>query len=85
MESTPTKHDHATTAPLIRHSSYIQAVSALRYVTPSLPLVHSYLSQYDYSLILQMHATFAYFLVCSGFSLVLGIFDQMRLHVKFDQ
>ena len=78
-ESTTTKHDHATAAAITRHPSYMQAVSALRFVIPSSPLVHSYLPQYDYSLILQMHATFDYFLVCTGLSLVLRIFNQIRL------
>jgi hypothetical protein len=81
---TPTKHDQATAAAMTRHPSYMQAVSALSYVTPSSPLTHSNLSLYDYSLISQMHATFAYFLVRSGLSLVLRIFNQMRLSVKFD-
>ena len=83
-ESSTTKDDHAATAAIWRHPSYMQAVNTLRYVTPSSPLLHSYLPRYDYSLILQMHATFAYFLVCSGLSLVLRIFNQMRLVVEFD-
>ena len=78
-ESSTTKDDHAATAAIWRHPSYMQVVSTLRYVTPSSPLFHSYLSRHDYSLILQMHATFAYFSVCSGLSLMLRIFSQMRL------
>ena len=79
-----TKHDHATAAAITRHPSYMQVVSALRFVIPSSPLVHSYLSQYDYNLMLQVHATFAYFLVCFGLSLVLKISNQTRLGIEFD-
>ena len=83
-ESSTAKYDHATTAAIWRHPSYIQVVSTLRNVTSSLALFHSYLSQYDYSLILQMHATFPYYLVCYSLSLVLRIFNPMRLVIKFD-
>ena len=49
------------------------------------PILHSYLSSFEHSLILQdAYKLCQIFLVCSSFSLVLGIFDQMRLRVKFD-
>ena len=39
MEKTSTiKYDHATSAAISRHPSYMQVVSALRYVTPSSPI-----------------------------------------------
>ena len=37
-ESSTTKHDHATSAAISRHRSYMQVVSALRYVTPTSPI-----------------------------------------------
>ena len=37
-ESSTIKYDHATYAAISRHPSYMQVVSALRYVTPSSPI-----------------------------------------------
>ena len=37
-ESSTTNHDHATSVAISRHPSYMQVVSALRYVTPSSPI-----------------------------------------------
>ena len=86
-ESLTTRCNHATTAATPRLSSIYAAgkyTQVWAKVIQCSPILHSYLSPLEHSLILQMHAIFACFLVCSGFSLVLGIFDQMRLHVKFD-
>ena len=83
-ESWTTRCNHATTAATPRLTSiyvagkYAQVCTKVSQCSSTL---HSYLSPFEYSL---MHTTFAYFLVCSGFSLALGIFNQMRLRVKFD-
>ena len=86
-ESLTTRCNHATTAATPRLPSIYDAgkyTQVCAKVSQCSPILHSYLSPFEHSLILQMHAIFACFLVCSGFSLVLGIFDQMRFHVKFD-
>ena len=83
-ESSTTRCDHATTAATPRLPSmyatgkYTQVCAKVSQCSSTL---HSYLSPFEYSL---MHTTFTYFLVCSGFSLALGIFNQMRLRVKLD-
>ena len=38
LESSTIKYDHATSSAISRHPSYMQVVSALRYVTPSSPI-----------------------------------------------
>ena len=38
LESSTIKYDHATSSAIARHPSYMQVVSALRYVTPSSPI-----------------------------------------------
>ena len=84
-ESSTTICDHATTAATPRLPSIYAAgkyAQVCAKVSQCSSILHSYLSPFEHSLIFQMYATFAYFLVCSGFGLVLGIFNQMRLHVK---
>ena len=83
-EPLTTRCDRATTAATPRLTSIYVAgkyAQVCTKVSQCSSILHSYLSPFEYSL---MHTTFAYFLVCSGFSLALGIFQQMRLRVKFD-
>ena len=87
-ESLTTRCNHVTTAATSRLSSIYAAgkyTQVCAKVIQCSPILHSYLSPFEHSSTLQnAYNLCLFFLVCSGFSLVLGIFDQMRLHVKFD-
>ena len=86
-ESSTTTCDHASIAATPRLPSIHAAgkyTQVCAKVSQCSSILHSYLSPFEHSLIFQMYAIFAYFLVWSGFGLVLGMFNQMRLRVKFD-
>jgi hypothetical protein len=71
-EQSTTTCNHATTAAVSRHASYMLVVSTLRLVwgnpmftNPFLIFVFMILSLCEHSLIIQVHASFVY-LACSG-------------------